>query len=136
MRTGVQRTARHETCALVVDESLTMRMYLASLLERQGWRTELACDADDAWRALKANGRFDLATVDWDTAIDGPSWIAAVRADPRFQQMRVLMVSARESVDEIEKALSAGADDYLMKPVTPAALWAKLRWMFGAAAGA
>jgi two-component system chemotaxis response regulator CheY len=114
--------------ALIIDDSLSMRMYVASLMEDQGWETETACDGQDALRKLQERGGFDVATVDWDMPVmDGPSFVTAVRAEARFQGMKLLMVTARESMEEVTKALAAGADDYLMKPVTPEMIAEKTR---------
>jgi two-component system chemotaxis response regulator CheY len=114
--------------ALIIDDSLSMRMYVASLMEDQGWETETACDGQDALRKLQERGGFDVVTVDWDMPVmDGPSFVTAVRAEARFQGMKLLMVTARESMEEVTKALAAGADDYLMKPVTPEMIAEKTR---------
>jgi two-component system, chemotaxis family, chemotaxis protein CheY len=117
--------------ALVIDDSLSMRMYVASMIEDQGFETETACDGQDALRKLsvsEAKGGFDVATVDWDMPVmDGPSFVAAVRSDPRYRDMKLLMVTARQHMDEVISALAAGADEYLMKPVTPEMLEEKIR---------
>lgn len=117
--------------ALVIDDSLSMRMYVASMIEDQGFETEMACDGQDALRKLGAGeskGGFDVATVDWDMPVmDGPAFVAAVRADPRYRNMKLLMVTARQHMDEVISALAVGADDYLMKPVTPDMLEEKIR---------
>ncbi len=114
--------------ALVIDDSLSMRMYVASLIEDQGWETDTACDGQEALRTLQDRGGFDIATVDWDMPVmDGPSFVAAVRAHARFKGMKLVMVTARESMEEVTKALAVGADDYLMKPVTPEMIAEKMR---------
>jgi two-component system chemotaxis response regulator CheY len=114
--------------ALVIDDSSSMRMYLASLIEEQGWQAHMAADGQEALRLLDERGVFDVATVDWDMPVmDGHAFVTAVRRDPRFQRMKLLMLTARDSTDEVVKALEAGADDYLMKPVTAEMLQEKMR---------
>jgi two-component system chemotaxis response regulator CheY len=114
--------------ALVIDDSRSMRMYVAALIEEQGWQTDTACDGQDALRVLDQRGVFDVATVDWDMPVmDGHAFVTAVRSDPRFQGMKLLMLTARDSTDEVVRALEAGADDYLMKPVTSEMLREKMR---------
>ena len=114
--------------ALVIDDSRSMRMYVASLIEEQGWQTDTACDGEDALRLLEQGGSFDVATVDWDMPVmDGHAFVTAVRKDPRFQQLKLLMLTARDGTEEVIKALEAGADDYLMKPVTSEMLQEKMR---------
>lgn len=117
--------------ALVIDDSVSMRMYVASLIEDQGWETETACDGRDALRRLEQAGgpsAFDFATVDWEMPImDGCAFVEAVRHDPRFAGLKLLMLTSHDGTDEVIKALEAGADDYLMKPVTAEMLHEKMR---------
>lgn len=116
--------------ALVIDDSRSMRMYVASLIQEQGWSTDMACDGQDALRILEQQGNFDVATVDWDMPVmDGHAFVMAVRQDPRFQEMKLLMLTARDGTEEVIKALEAGADDYLMKPITSEMLQEKMRLM-------
>ena len=92
--------------ALVIDDSRSMRMYVASLIEELGWQAETACDGQEALRILDQDGVFDLATVDWDMPVmDGHAFVTAVHGDPRFQQMKLLMLTARDSTEEVIKAL-------------------------------
>lgn len=117
--------------ALVIDDSASMRMYVAALIEEQGWETATACDGRDALRVLEAArgpGAFDFATVDWEMPVmDGCAFVAAVRQDPRFENIKLLMLTSRDGTDEVMRALEAGADDYLMKPVTAEMLHEKMR---------
>ncbi len=114
--------------ALIVDDSVSMRMYVAAVVENLGAETQMACDGRDALRILEKQGPFDVATVDWDMPeMDGCSFVAAVRSDDRYREMKLVMLTAREGMDEIRKALSAGADDYLMKPVTAEIISEKLQ---------
>ena len=59
--------------------------------------------------------------------MDGISFVQAVRAEPRFDPMKLMMLTSHSSMDAVCEALSSGADDYLMKPVTAAMLSEKLQ---------
>jgi two-component system, chemotaxis family, chemotaxis protein CheY len=114
--------------ALVIDDSISMRMYIAAMIEGMGAEVCMAQDGQDALRLLREQGAFDFATVDWDMPVmDGPSFVKAVRSDARYNPMKLVMVTAREGMDEITKALTLGADDFLMKPVTADMIAEKLR---------
>lgn len=114
--------------ALVIDDSRSMRMYVAALIEDRGWQAEMAADGQEALGVLERSPAFDVATVDWDMPVmDGFAFVSAVRRDPRFRAMKLLMLTARDGTDEVMKALEAGADDYLMKPVTAEMLDDKMR---------
>ena len=117
--------------ALVIDDSVAMRMYVAAMLENQGIDTAMACDGQDALGKLdEQHPAFDFATVDWDMPVmDGPTFVAKVRLHSRHRHMKLVMLTAREGLEEVIKALATGADDYLMKPVTEEMLAEKLRVM-------
>jgi two-component system, chemotaxis family, chemotaxis protein CheY len=117
--------------ALVIDDSVAMRMYVAAMLENQGIDTAMACDGQDALGKLdEPSPAFDFATVDRDMPVmDGPTFVTKVRLHPRHRHMKLVMVTAREGLDAVIQALATGADDYLMKPVTEDMLAEKLRVM-------
>lgn len=114
--------------ALIIDDSISMRMYIAAMVENMGAETAMAKDGQDALRILEEQGQFDFATVDWDMPVmDGPTFVQNVRADSRYNGMKLVMLTAREGMNEVTRALSLGADDYLMKPVTADMIAEKMR---------
>ena len=58
--------------------------------------------------------------------MDGIELIRRLRQDPKYRGLRLLMISTENDSHRIATALEAGADDYLTKPFTPAALTRKL----------
>ena len=56
----------------------------------------------------------------------GYEFIQALRADPSFDSMRVMMVTTEADMGNVTKALEAGANEYLMKPFTKEAVSEKL----------
>jgi two-component system chemotaxis response regulator CheY len=112
---------------LIVDDSRTMRKYLAAIVRDFQFESEQAADGQEALECL-AGSDFDLALVDWDMPrIDGISLVRMVRSEPRFDPMKLMMLTAHSSMDSVCEALNTGADDYLMKPVTAAMLGEKLK---------
>jgi two-component system chemotaxis response regulator CheY len=59
--------------------------------------------------------------------MDGIEFIKTVRRDARYNRMVVLMVTTEIETDQMLRALSAGADEYLMKPFQKESLVDKLR---------
>jgi two-component system chemotaxis response regulator CheY len=114
--------------ALLVDDSRAIRMILARTLEELGYETTHAADGAEAWRLLQATGPYDLALVDWNMPqMNGFDLLTHVRAERAYDGMRVVMVTTETEMEQIAKALEAGANEYIMKPFTPEVLREKLR---------
>ncbi len=58
--------------------------------------------------------------------MDGLEFVLAVRSDRRFDEMAILMVTTESEEKQVERAIAAGASEYLMKPFSPEILAAKL----------
>lgn len=104
--------------ALVVDDSTAMRRQLALALQRvPGLKAVEAGDGAEAWRKL-ASGSFDLLITDVNMPIlDGLKLISLVRAGGPHQRIPVVVVTTEGAEADRRRALSLGADDYLVKPV-------------------
>ena len=100
---------------LVVDDNADMRDYLARLL-RQRWHVGTAGNGREALRAMAVN-RPDLVVSDvMMPELDGFGLIAAMRSDDALHDIPILLLSARAGEEAHIEGLSAGADDYLVKP--------------------
>jgi two-component system chemotaxis response regulator CheY len=112
--------------ALVVDDSSTMRRVLKSILITAGFTVLEAKCGPDALDCLKQN-RADLALLDWNMPeMTGIELLAKVRADHSYDEMKIMMVTTESEQPEIERALEAGADEYVMKPFTKESILDKL----------
>jgi two-component system chemotaxis response regulator CheY len=113
--------------ALIVDDSRAQRTVLGRLLGELGFEIAGAGDGASALATLAEIGHVDVALVDWNMPeMDGLSFIRAVRSDPAYERMLLLMVTSESEPSHIAKALMAGADEYVIKPMTGEALAAKL----------
>ncbi|MFO1487637.1 MAG: response regulator [Verrucomicrobiota bacterium] len=113
--------------ALVVDDSRSMRMILARTLRELGFEVFEAAQGQDALRWLNQGGEVDLMLVDWNMPVmNGYELVVAVRANVLLGNIRILMVTTETSIGHVEKALAAGANEYLMKPFTRELLLEKL----------
>jgi len=99
---------------LLVEDSTTLRERLHDWLSERGWTVDEAADGPAALAFL---GAYDYQLVLLDLGlpgIDGQDVLARMRA--AGSSARVLVLSARDQIDERVAALNRGADDYLVKP--------------------
>lgn len=121
---------------LVVDDSLTFRKVLTRMLGELGWAVSEAEDGAKGLAQLEASGPFDLALVDWHMgAMNGLEFVRRVRATPAWKATRLVVVSIETEPAKILAALTAGADEYVMKPFTRDMLVDKLALLGLAEAG-
>lgn len=110
---------------LIVEDKRTFASHIGRALEREGHSIELAYDGDEGLR-LGRTAAFDLMLLDvMLPRMDGFSVIRRLRED-RLQTQTIL-VSARDSMQDIIQGLDAGSDDYLTKPFALDVLLAKVR---------
>jgi two-component system chemotaxis response regulator CheY len=114
--------------ALIVDDSRPIRRIESDILQELGFETDGASNGKEAWERLQQGPPPDVLLVDWNMPeMDGLEFLKAVRGDDRFSEVTVLMVTTETETDQMLRALSAGADEYLMKPFQKECLVDKLR---------
>ena len=112
--------------ALIVDDSRFVRGLLRGLLEERGIECEEAADGQAGLDRLHGDAKFDLALLDWNMPVmDGLEMLKRLRAEG-FEGMKVMMVTTEAENNFILRALEAGADEYLMKPIDEPGLTDKL----------
>lgn len=103
---------------LVIDDSSTMRAILCTYSRNLGFETVEAEDGIQALEQLKSAGPFDALLIDWDMPrMNGFQLLKAVRANPQYSSCKILMVTAQNTYEKVAEAITAGADDFLMKPL-------------------
>lgn len=122
--------------AIVIDDSRAMRGILKRVLLGLGFDVVEARDGREALNLLAETERPDLALVDWNMPnMNGYEFVKAVRSDPTFDAMQVVMVTTEVEMQQMASALQAGANEYVMKPFTEDAMREKLALLgFGQAA--
>ena len=116
--------------ALVVDDSRAMRSIIGRQLRELGFDVQEACNGREALERLQAGDLPTVALVDWNMPeMNGFELIQTVRADSRYDALRLMMVTTESEIDSIQRALEAGANEYLMKPFTKQAVQEKLLGM-------
>jgi len=114
--------------AIVVDDSRAMRSIVKRFVAAEGYTVLEAGDGVQALSVLAGSAEVpSLALFDWNMPeMNGFDLVVAVRAQPRFAGMRVIMITTESEQEFIGRALEAGADEYLMKPFDADALRGKL----------
>jgi CheY-like chemotaxis protein len=103
---------------LVVDDSLSVRRAVASLLEDQGYEVALARDGLEAVKSLEAS-RPDVLLTDLEMPnMNGLELAAHVRANAALSALPVIMITSRSMDKHRRQALAAGVSAYLTKPYT------------------
>ncbi|MGP1561856.1 MAG: chemotaxis response regulator CheY [Helicobacteraceae bacterium] len=120
---------------LVVDDSSTMRRIIKNTLNRLGY-TELfeGEHGVQAWEVLQQNEGINVLITDWNMPeMNGLELVKKVRADKKYEDMPIIMVTTEGGKTEVITALKAGVNNYIVKPFTPQVLKEKLEAVLGTA---
>lgn len=112
---------------LVVDDSKTELMFLANMLQQQGFAVKTAENADDAMRRL-GEEKPDLILM--DVVMPGQNGFQLTRAitrDPQYADVPVIMCTSKNQETDRVWAMRQGARDYVTKPVDSNELMAKIK---------
>lgn len=111
---------------LVVDDSSTIRRAIRRILEPMGFSVEEAENGALALGYCGENPELSAILLDIDMPVmDGLTFLSRLRSS-ELPQPPVVMCTTHNSMDQIERALGAGADEYIMKPFDADILGAKL----------
>ena len=118
---------------LVVDDSSTMRRIIKNTLARLGHKDVIeGADGVEGWSALDQNPDIDMLITDWNMPeMNGLELVKKVRADSRFKDLPIIMVTTEGGKAEVITALKAGVNNYIVKPFTPQVLKEKLGAVMG-----
>jgi adenylate cyclase len=111
---------------LVVDDNKVNRLLLGRGLEQQGHRVAFAENGRQALEMLHQN-EFDLMLLDIQMPeMDGYQVLEKVGSDLDLRDIPVIVTSALEELDSVVRCIEMGAEDYLIKPVNPVLLRARI----------
>ena len=111
---------------LLVEDHPESRRTLQRLIERRGHEVVAVGSAEEAELELRKQP-FSFLILDW--MLPGKSGVELcqeLRAAPNGEELFILLVTARDDAQDLERALEAGANDYLIKPLDPARLNVRL----------
>lgn len=115
--------------ALIVEDNRDICENIAAYLERHSYILDFAYDGISAMHLALTNP-FDVIVLDLMLpGMDGISFCQKLRADAKLE-IPVLMLTARDTLDDKLKGFAAGADDYLVKPFALQELHARLQALY------
>ncbi len=116
---------------LVVEDEPNIVLSLKFVMEKAGFSVRIADDGDKALEEIKKDIP-DLVLLDiMLPKRDGFSVCEAIRANPDWSSMKIVMLSAKSREADKEKALAIGADDFMSKPFSTRELDERVKTLLG-----
>lgn len=113
---------------LVAEDERNISESLRFLMNRQGYDVRLAQDGREALDLLEGGMVPDLLLLDiMMPGCDGFAVARAVRANPAFDKVRIIMLTAKGRDVDRRKGLELGVDDYILKPFSTRDVVARVR---------
>jgi len=120
---------------LIVDDMPAVRSILRDMLNSAGSEhIDEVEDADSAWENLSTSRGLEFDLLLLDVVLPGMSGldlVRAVRSNPHFNELRILMVTSEGRLDHVGEAVRCGANGYLVKPFTDERLIEVIGALFG-----
>jgi len=111
---------------LIADDDATSRVVLKAIVAKHGHECLVAKDGTSAWEQLSSEG-IDVLLTDWMMpGVDGPELCARVRDELGDRYIYIVLITKLGHPEQVLEGMSAGADDYLIKPVDPFAVQTRL----------
>jgi two-component system phosphate regulon response regulator PhoB len=112
---------------LVVEDEDAIRGMLMMVLEQAGFMPIAAADAEDAQKILD-DKLPDLILLDWMLpGMSGTEWARRLKKEALYQEIPIILLTARGEEEDKVRGLEIGADDYMTKPFSPKELVARIR---------
>lgn len=116
---------------LIADDEPNIVISLEFLMKREGFDVQVAMDGEAALQAIAAQ-LPDLILLDvMLPKLNGFEVCQQIRANPQWQSLKVLMLTAKGRDTEVSKGLALGANAYMTKPFSTRDLVAQVRQLLG-----
>ena len=113
---------------LVVDDSRAIRRIIVEIMKQLDFEVSEAGNGIEALQCLEELGAPDLVLVDWNMPeMNGLDFIKAVRANPEYSNLPLMMVTTETEMERMEFAFMAGVNEYVMKPFDKVTIIDKLQ---------
>lgn len=112
---------------LIAEDDATSRLLLENTLGQWGYDVTVTKDGDEAWDVLQSEEAPNLAVLDWMMPrTDGIDVCRRARDLEKLQHLYIIMLTTRDTKEDLAEALEAGADDYINKPFNRKELQARI----------
>ena len=112
---------------LIAEDELISRKLLARTLSQWGHDVSVACDGQEAWEIFQSEGMYFVIS-DWMMPrMDGIELCKQIRRQCEDRLVYIILLTAKNSKEDIVLGMEAGADDFISKPFDPNELLARVR---------
>jgi DNA-binding response OmpR family regulator len=113
---------------LIVDDLKSILITLEAILQKEGYYVAACTNSIDAIDRFSLE-HFDLMITDaiMPVGANGYTLIATIRNGTRNKEIPIIMLTGKREKADIERALSVGANDYIVKPIDPDILVSKVK---------
>lgn len=132
LRETAVRVAQDTRTILYVEDSRVLHRLVVPPLLEEGYEVIETYNGREALELLQTGRPVDLILSDIDMPeMDGLTLCAAVKSDPRYRTIPLMLLTARDGDEAVHAGFAAGADDYLMKPVVVPEMLARIQRFLG-----
>ena len=112
---------------LIAEDDTASRRLLQASLARWGYEVIVTSDGQQAWEQLQLPNAPPLLILDWlMPGLDGIDVCRKARAHKNLRSAHIILLTSRDTKDDLVQGLEAGADDYVTKPFDPEELKARV----------
>lgn len=113
---------------LIADDEFVPRRVLEATLKKAGHEVIVCADGNEALRAYICGAKPSIAILDWDMpGITGLELCRRLRARESEAYVYIIMLTARDTTEDLVAGFDAGADDFVSKPFQAEELMARIR---------
>jgi len=113
---------------LIAEDEYTTRLMVQVCLENWGYSIESVEDGKKAWDIINQKNPPQIAVLDWEMpGISGIDLCRKIKSLDRSSPIHDILLTARDSKNDISQGFEAGADDYITKPFNDDELGARIR---------
>ena len=113
---------------LLAEDDYTSRLMLQVIFEKWQYKVVTAENGSEAWEKINSRNGVQIAVLDWEMPkMDGLELCRKIRELDRNTPIYIIMLTGRDTTDDIVHGLDAGADDYITKPFNENELRARIQ---------